>query len=545
MEYKIKEFNPSTGAYVRTLGLIKSVNYHAQCNGTSDIRCGAFLNETLTVEVYDSNEAKIEQGAWVSLEIKNNPAATVQSRFRGFTDIEYTFYGIYKVDKVANASNTYTFTAYSSVHDLNVDYSARLKTLGDNGAFPMTAYALLQDVCNYIGYSFDFVGFVQHLDQLTVNKFYANGITVMSMLRAFAELTGTFCADAFGRSRVAPTAPISTQRGVIFKRYGLRANENTRTLTDSGYYLIAPTDAPVDHSAFDREMVIPNKPFTNVFYKQNGFEAGNIIHKPRDFEAVNASGYKWSTTIATTDGLYRLTNNIILDNIPTSTSVSDFYEFTQCDAGAISWPPSVRQSTIRLFPFNCPFRCGDIACVTNADGISFSMPVMSIDIGDYEAVLTCTGNEFYETSQGQYSTPEETGQSNSIEINKLVDAVDELRDTKAAFETGYWTPVLYDNNTQLFSLPDQQYTKVGDMVFCTFDYTFAADTTVNTLLNVRGLPVSTTWGGTVYWGADVTGRGGTTTIQGDIANGRVYFRPNITGTLHSGTRMTGLFIGRA
>lgn len=111
------------------------------------------------------------------------------------------------------------------------------------------------------------------------------------------------------------------------------------------------------------------------------------------------------------------------------------------------------------------------------------------------------------------------------------------------FETGTWTPVLYDNNTELYSVSQQQYTRIGDMVFCTFDFTFTTDTTFSTMIQVRGLPMTLSWGGTVYWGADVTGRGGTTTIQGNINGGRLLLRPNISGTIHSGTRMTGLFIG--
>lgn len=111
------------------------------------------------------------------------------------------------------------------------------------------------------------------------------------------------------------------------------------------------------------------------------------------------------------------------------------------------------------------------------------------------------------------------------------------------YDVSFWTPVLYDNNTELYTLPAQLYVQVGPMVFCTFDYTFTSDTEFSTMIQVRGLPVTTSWGGNVYFGSDVTGRGGTTTIQGNISGGRLLLRPNITGTIHSGTRMTGLFIG--
>ena len=138
MEWLIKEWNKSTGAYIRTLGYLKSVHYKAQCNDTSDLRFGALLNEILTVEVYNSNEAKLTVGAWVSFEANNNPAADDDSRTAGYDDSNYTFYGIYKIDQIIDGKGFYSFVAYSVTHDLNVDYSARLKELGDSGSFPMT-----------------------------------------------------------------------------------------------------------------------------------------------------------------------------------------------------------------------------------------------------------------------------------------------------------------------------------------------------------------------------------------------------------------------
>lgn len=551
MEYRFKQFLPSIGAYIRTLGYIKSVNYHAQCNDSSDLRFGSLLNETLTVEVFDSSEQRVPVGAFVSFEAKNNPAATEDSRQDGWADTEWTYYGVYKVYSVTDGKGYYSFTAYSAVHDLDVDYSARLKYLGDNGAFPMTAQALVADACQYIGIPVP-TSESTDLSLMDIGKFYSNGITVKDILCAAAELRGCFVVDSFGQSKTVPAHPTSANRGVNFAHYSIRLNDKSYSVPPiEGYYLISPTDAPVDHSAFDIDNPrFKRTLFSNVYYKENGFSAKQQVNKLSGGELVVSNGDSISIPGQTGEAnIYRVTNNILANNFASTPPVTSigFVNYANIALGypVLDATVTMYPATLRLFPFNCPFRCGDIANVTNGNGINFQMPIMSLEINDYEVVLTCTGNEFYETSQGQYSTPEETGQSNAIEINKLVDAVDELRDTKAAFETGYWTPVLYDNNTQLFSLPEQQYTKVGDMVFCTFDYTFAADTTVSTMLQVRGLPVSTTWGGTVYWGADVTGRGGTTTIQGNISGGRVLFRPNITGTLHSGTRMTGLFIGRA
>jgi hypothetical protein len=198
MEYRLKEWNPTTGAEVRTLGFLKSVNYQANCDDTSDLRFGSLLNEILTVEVFNSSEAKLTQGAWVSFEIRNNPAADDASREQGFVDTEWTFYGVYKVDRVVDGNGFYTFVAFPSTHDLNVDYSARLKYLGDSGAFPMTAQELVEDACQYIGMSVP-AGGAYNLQAFSIKKFYANGITVKDILCAAAELDGSFVIDILER----------------------------------------------------------------------------------------------------------------------------------------------------------------------------------------------------------------------------------------------------------------------------------------------------------------------------------------------------------
>ena len=418
MEWLIKEWNTSTGAYKRTLGYLKSVNYKAQCNETSDLRFGCLLNEVLTVEVYDSTEAKLTQGAWVSFEANNNPAATDASRTAGYTDSNYTFYGIYKVDQVIDGKGFYTFVAYSVTHDLNVDYSARLKELGNSGSFPMTIQDLIDDACSYIGLSFSRFGTTSPLNIAQINKFYANGITVRDILTFGAALEGSYVADVMGNndardySSFPPTSPISTQRGVYFKSYRQRANFNS-TNQSADYYLVAPTDGAVDHSAFTNPLF---GWFANVYYKENGLEAASSINNIDRVESYRSDGSLSDYfSLGGSNNIYKITNNILLDSSVSGVPLTRLYVAAASAIGS----PVLRPSTVRLFPFNCPFRCGDIANVTNGDGVSFQMPIMQFEINDDEAVLESSGNEFYESAQNQYTTPEEVGTSNSVEIENL------------------------------------------------------------------------------------------------------------------------------
>lgn len=416
MEWRIKEWNTSTGAYKRTLGYLKSVSYKAQCNDTSDFRFGSLLSEVLTVEIYNSTETKLTQGAWVSFEANNNPAADDDSRTAGYDDSNYTFYGIYKIDQIIDGKGFYSFVAYSVTHDLNVDYSARLKELGDSGSFPMTIQDIVNDACNFAGLSFSRRGAYTPLGA-QINKFYSNGITVGDILSAAAEIDGAIVADVMGRYNTPPTSPISTQRGVVFQSILLRTNYNIEE-GHNAYYLVAPTDAAVDHSAFNDAV---NPWFANVYYKENGFEAGDPVKAVTLIESYTASGgYSYFGPGGTPANPYRITGNVFVDNAVNGVSLYNVWWYINNTLGN----PIMRPATIRLFPFNCPFRCGDIANVTNGNGISFQMPIMQFEINDDEAVLESSGNEFYESAQNQYTTPEEVGTNNSVEIEKL-------RETKA------------------------------------------------------------------------------------------------------------------
>lgn len=426
MEWLIKEWNTSTGAYIRTLGYLKSVHYKAQCNDTSDLRFGSLLNEILTVEVYNSNEAKLTAGAWVSFEAKNNPAADDASRAQGFTDTEYTFYGIYKVDQVTDGNGYYAFTAYSSTHDLNVDYSARLKYLGDSGSFPMTALALVQDACSYIGLtSFSIVG-SNPLTSMQIDKFYANGITVADILSAAAEIYGGIVVDKFGSfNEPLGTYPLSsTTRGIVFKHISNRINSKTGGVQFGYYYLVAPTDSAVPHTAFDRPGSFEF--FSNVYYKENGLTVGVRVNAVTQVIAETPSGSPFSypqSASVPVDNIYKITRNVLIDNCANFdySMLSELYYWISTYIG--NWG-EYNAAEVKLFPFNCPFRCGDIALVTNGSNIQIYLPVVQFEINDDEAVLESSGNEFYESAQNQYTTPEDVGTSNSVEIEKL-------RETKA------------------------------------------------------------------------------------------------------------------
>ena len=137
-------------------------------------------------------------------------------------------------------------------------------------------------------------------------------------------------------------------------------------------------------------------------------------------------------------------------------------------------------------------------------------------------------------------------QSSSRTIKKIKNNIaqsNEKINGMAVQSFGTWTPKLFDNNTELdVSLPSQNYIRLGDVYICYMRLTLAVDVTFETMLQIRNLPC-TVIGGTVYFSRSVSGLGGTSTIQASSQAGRVFIRPNITGTITSGAIITGCFIG--
>lgn len=97
----------------------------------------------------------------------------------------------------------------------------------------------------------------------------------------------------------------------------------------------------------------------------------------------------------------------------------------------------------------------------------------------------------------------------------------------AEYESGTWTPKLYDLDTYLRDLSGTSgYIKLGGGL--TFAYFYATDPNlsgISTMMQIRNLPMNLTIGGGIYINSLTGDEGGKRTVQS--SNGRLYFRPNI------------------
>lgn len=107
------------------------------------------------------------------------------------------------------------------------------------------------------------------------------------------------------------------------------------------------------------------------------------------------------------------------------------------------------------------------------------------------------------------------------------------------FEQGKWTAHIYDYNTKLFEVGNQDYYKVGSIYIMTLNISTFPETTFSTMIQIRNLPCNNVVGGNLYLARGTNE--GVCTLQGFVG-ARVYPRPNIKGTINGGI-CTGMFIG--
>ena len=103
--------------------------------------------------------------------------------------------------------------------------------------------------------------------------------------------------------------------------------------------------------------------------------------------------------------------------------------------------------------------------------------------------------------------------------------------------SGTWTPQLYDYNTYLRDLAPGIYVKIGKFVFAWVSMNNPDLSGINTMMQIRNLPMASVLSGSIYIGG-LAGNGGQNTVQ--FAS-EVYMRPNITSAQITNPLQSGAF----
>ena len=303
--------------------------------------------------------------------------------------------GIFTVDKCIRENDTYIFIAYDNLKKLDVDFSARLLELKPQ--FPMTVKNFLDEIASFVSnlgvtIYFNYLNIYSISNANYVNYFYVNGITVRDIVSQIAEISLAY-------AYCPPSGVINFNYFSINSLYWKKADN----------YIIAPTDQVTYRGMADVNGVQTEIDLVPIFYKQDGLKHEGYSFAPTDyFHIYNTDGYEVYGDVVITPATneYNIFSNLFADYITVDSlewsDITVWYYYLQTMLNTYSIVPF----EVHLFPFRNPFNAGQILPhVVDKDGNRISSAVMKMEVTDFEVILTCSGQEYYQTSSyGNYDT---------------------------------------------------------------------------------------------------------------------------------------------
>lgn len=342
-----------------------SFSYKEQVNTEHNLRFGAVASKAIYFRgFYDSS----------------NPAPVGASL--DYYDRDGNFVGRFYAETTVETKNEYSVVAYDEIVKLKADFSAHLSEI----QFPVTLAQLVQAACSVASVPIDTQNMA--LGSMSVESFYADNISCAQILSWAAEIEGKFV-------RVKRESSSSVTPSLEFAWYAQNA-----------LYDIAPSDGQSGGVA-------------HVYYKQDGLQYEDYVTATVDAVSIKPAetdGAAYTYPNVSGGNIYPVSDNLLLTNATQATMVSvaqNMYSAIQEFA--------YRPATVRLFPFNCPFKAGDRVQVTDANGDSFSTVIMAVTETDSETIVYSTGDETYET-QAPSSIPKQLANlaQNVVRIKDLI-----------------------------------------------------------------------------------------------------------------------------
>lgn len=149
-----------------------------------------------------------------------------------------------------------------------------------------------------------------------------------------------------------------------------------------------------------------------------------------------------------------------------------------------------------------------------------------------------TGTLWYNLTSAAYGAGVLTSYYNDfIKSVFVVNSVVTMK-TLAPYESGDWTPKLYDLDTYKRDLATGKYYRIGNFIVAFQSQQNPDLSGISTMMQIRNIPMQVSLGGSLYIGA-LTGAGGQITFQ--ATDGKVYPRPNIVSSQLSTPSQPGYF----
>lgn len=403
--YRLVSLEPTSW---RKINRVKSIHLKKQSNDEGDLRFGAVISSYFEAEIYKSSSTiPISVGDKIMVFQRHDyneefePIDTPRSEDIG----EFVVSDVFDVSR-----SVYRFIAYDCLNDLDVDFSARLKELNDNGSFPMLMKDLLDEVASFSGvpYFFDPTWETNppFAFRLTIGSFYSDNITCRDIISWFSELLGTYVYARYDSKQIM---------------WGYYGNSRRTHFYADYHYIVTPTDQGTYYDP-DRQIdLIP------VFYKEDGLSVANYVTEQVDCVRLLASDGtvlgQYPSNITSPTNCYYVSGNPLLD---ASRNYSDpnlylFIATTLKNNTALGNTDFInyKPGEVKFFTFRFPYVVGNSMLVEPTSGVRYRIPVMSIDITDSEIVVNAFGNKKYTTIPGAYNSTEQVATAMDIRLNNL------------------------------------------------------------------------------------------------------------------------------
>lgn len=332
------------GVTIHPLIKANSFEYTESSNSASNMRFGACCARTIKFRGFYN---------------ANNPAplnATLT-----YYDRDGNYMGKFYAQTTLETSREYSVIAYDEIIKLDVDFSAKLKTI--QSEFPMSVRTLLSYVGEVAGVD---INAISNITATGVNAFYADGITCRKVVSWVAEMFGTFV-------KTDPHIGANDEElnTIVFSRY-----------TTVSSYRIAPSGGT-------------SQGVTNIYYKMNGLDYSPV--HPDAVDAVRIVVPDSAHTTVTyppnveTGNIYIISNNQLCNGLNYATlnlRARTIFD-SHFDANVYT------NFRVKLFPFNCPFKTGDKVNVVDKNGGEFTACIMNKVVTDSEVVLSASFEQNY------------------------------------------------------------------------------------------------------------------------------------------------------
>ena len=396
---------------------IKSVRFVEKVNATADLRPGCVSSAYIEVVVY---------GAQSSAPSSGEPLKYYQVDANGVE----TYIGTFYAEPSIQSRNTYAFVAFDIVDKLNVGFSERLLAIQED--FPMTLADLVTEACDVAGVQLDSDTFPMY--STPIQSFYIDGMTCRDVLSYAAEIACRYVrcnedeeivfdwyADKENYLIYPTTGTSGGETRVAYKQNGLSYQDYS--VWNVGCVAVRPLNS--ENAAYiypsSLSAVTATDPLRNgvvTLYNLSAIDNGDgNIELNGDFTTTDTDrNVEMEAGEGGATNALVIANNILLTNA-TSSTMEAVAQHIYTEMSAL---PVFRPATAHLFPSENPFRAGDIVAVTDIQGVSFVMPVMSMTVEQSAATVESTGNKSYDADYGTDTAKQLQNLSNSIvQIDRL------------------------------------------------------------------------------------------------------------------------------